>query len=180
VKQTLRVIFALSLLAPGSIWAESSDGHSATHSSTELQAINFAQWEGVLERQIGHITVVDFWAGWCSPCIERFPHMVEMYHDYEGRGVRFISLNLDEQGDDESIDWANDFLERIKADFPNYHMDENMTEAFEQLDLLGLPTVRIYAKDGTVAYRLSGDNPYQQFTEEDVESAVLELLGGAP
>ena len=174
------MIFALCLLAPISICANEPNRASITHGSTDLHPISFAQWDGILEKQLGNITVVDFWAGWCSPCIERFPHMVEMYHDYEDRGVRFISLNLDEQGDDESIDWANDFLERIKADFPNYHMDENMTEAFEQLDLLGLPTVRIYAKDGTVAYRLSGDNPYQQFTEEDVESAVLELLGGAP
>ena len=88
----------------------------------------------------------------------------------------FISLNLDEQGDTESIEWANVFLASIRAVIPNYHMDENMTQAFERLDLLGLPTVRIYARDGTEAYRLSGDNPYQQFTEKDVEDAILDLL----
>ncbi len=102
--------------------------------------------------------------------------MVEMYHKYKDRGVRFISLNFDEQGDTESIDWANDFLKRIKAVFPNYHMDENMTAAFERLDLLGLPAVRIYDTDGTEAQRLSGDNPYKQFTEKDVENALLDLL----
>ena len=102
--------------------------------------------------------------------------MVEMHHKYQDRGVSFISLNLDEQGDKESIVWANNFLGRIKADFPNYHMDENMTAAFERLDLLGLPTVRIYATDGTETHRLTGDNPYKQFTEKDVENAVLSLL----
>ncbi len=170
------LIFTLCLLASGSIWAENTDGQSAANTSTELQPISFAQWDGILEKQLGKITVVDFWAAWCSPCIERFPHMVEMHHKYKDRGVRFISLNLDEQGDKESIDWANDFLERIKAVFPNYHMDENMTEAFERLDLLGLPAVRIYATDGTETHRLSGDNPYQQFTEKDVENAVQNLL----
>jgi len=169
-------MFALCLIVPGGILAESRDGLSAAHSPTDLQAISFTQWDEVLETQLGRITVVDFWASWCSPCIKRFPHMVQMHHNYEARGVHFISLNLDEQGDNESIDWANNFLGRIGADFPNYHMDENMTEAFERLDLLGLPTVKIYARDGTMAYRLSGDNPYQQFTEKDVESAVLELL----
>lgn len=170
------MIFALCLLAPGSILAEDSDGHTSTHSPTELQPISFAQWDEILGKQLGHITVVDFWASWCPPCIERFPHMVEMHHKYKGRGVRFLSLNLDEQGDQESIEWANDFLGRIKAVFPNYHMDENMTEAFERLDLLGLPTVRIYAPDGAEAHRLTGDNPYRQFTEKDVENAVLGLL----
>lgn len=122
------------------------------------------------------MTVVDFWASWCSPCIERFPHMVEMHHKYKNRGVNFISLNFDEQGDQESINWANDFLRRTQAVFPNYHMDENMTDAFEKLDLLGLPAVRIYATDGTEIHRLSGDNPYKQFTDKDVETAVLGLL----
>jgi len=102
--------------------------------------------------------------------------MVEMHHKYKDRGVRFISLNLDEKGDQESIDWANDFLARIQAVFPNYHMDENMTDAFERLDLLGLPAVRIYARDGAETHRLSGDNPYQQFTEKDVENAISGLL----
>ena len=177
MKRIPHVIIALCLLISSSILAENTDDHSTAHtSSTEMQPINFTEWDGILENQLGNITVVDFWAGWCLPCIERFPHMVKMHHKYKDRGVRFLSLNLDEQGDKESIDWANDFLERVKADFPNYHMNENMTEAFERLDLLGLPTVRIYTTDGTEAYRLSGDNPYQQFTETDVENAVLDLL----
>lgn len=170
MKPSPGVILALCLLLCGSIWAGDT---------TDLQPINFTQWDGILEEQQGNIAVVDYWASWCSPCIKRFPHMVEMYHKYQDRGVSFISLNLDEQGDTESIDWANNFLARIKADFPNYHMDENMTAAFERLDLLGLPTVRIYAADGSEAYRLSGDNPNKQFTEKDVEDAILELLTSA-
>ena len=176
VKRVSSLLCALCLLATGSIWAQSSDIQSTEITATDLQSVSFAQWDAVLQGQHGHIAVVDFWAGWCSPCIERFPHMVELHHKYRDSGVRFISLNLDEQGDQESINWANDFLAGIKAVFPNYHMDENMTEAFEKLDLLGLPTVRIYATDGTEAYRLSGDNPYKQFTEKDVENAVLDLL----
>ena len=79
-------------------------------------------------------------------------------------------------GDEESISWANDFLARIKAVFPNYHMNENMLTAFERLDLLGLPVVRIYASDGSEQYRLSGDDPNRQFSEKDVENAILGLL----
>ena len=167
-------LLTLYLLASGAAWAGDETANNDT--TTRMQAISFSEWDTILESQQGFITVVDFWASWCTPCIERFPHMVEMHHAYQDKGVRFISLNLDEQGDTESIDWCNDFLAATRAVFPNYHMDENMSEAFERLDLLSLPAVRIYATDGAETYRLSGDNPYKQFTEKDVEQAVIELL----
>jgi len=170
MRRVFRLVFAFCLLLPPAGWAQDTG-------ATKMQPIDFAEWDRVLKDQRGDITVVDYWASWCPPCIERFPHMVEMHHEYSSQGVRFISLNLDQQGDTESIDWANAFLAKTGAVFANYHMDENMTQAFERLDLLGLPTVRIYATDGTEAFKLTGDNPYEQFTEKDVENAILELLG---
>jgi len=151
-------------------------GAAPAQQSTDLEPVTFGQWDQVLAGLRGRVVVVDYWAGWCSPCIERFPRMVELHRRYRDRGVQFVSLNLDEQGDAEAIEWANDFLARIGAEIPNYHVDENMTEAFERFDLLGLPAVGILGRDGAEAYRLSGDNPFRQFTEQDVEDAVRELL----
>jgi thiol-disulfide isomerase/thioredoxin len=170
MKQLLCVAFAFCLLLTA--WPGSSG-----QAPTRMQIVSFDQWADALAGQRGNITVVDYWASWCPPCIERFPRMVEMHHEYSPRGVRFISLNLDEKGDRESIEWANEFLAVTGAVFANYHLDENMTQAFERLDLLGLPTVRVYAADGTEAFKLTGDNPYKQFTEKDVENAILDLLG---
>lgn len=167
----LRLLLALCLFASAGCQAQESAV------GTDLRPVSFAEWDAALEELRGSIVVVDYWASWCPPCIERFPHMVKMHHDYADRGVRFVSLNLDEHGDTEALDWSNEFLARVKAGFPNYHLAENMSAAFERLDLLGLPTVRIYAPGGEEAYKLTGDNPYQQFTEKDVEDAVLELLG---
>jgi thiol-disulfide isomerase/thioredoxin len=170
VRAALGLLLAVCVLAP--VGARAQDAASGTG----MQPVSFAQWDVVLESHHGAIVVVDYWASWCPPCIERFPHMVEMHHRYHDRGVRFISLNLDEQGDTEALDWCNGFLARVGAEFPNYHLDENMSTAFERLDLLGLPVVRIFAPDGNEAYKLTGDNPYEQFTEKDVENAILELL----
>lgn len=59
-------------------------------------------------------TVIDFWATWCQPCIREFPHIAELYNEFDGKGVNFVSYNLDEEpkawkkkGGDLGITWHN-------------------------------------------------------------------------
>jgi thiol-disulfide isomerase/thioredoxin len=116
------------------------------------------------------------WATWCTSCIERFPKMVSLHNKYADRGVQIVSMNLDDHGDTQAIAAANRFLRSVGARFPNYHMDENLMQAFEKLDLIGIPVVAIYDKQGEQRYRLTGDNPYKQFTDRDIETAIQHLL----
>jgi len=172
MKRPLAAICTVLILLGGA-WAAAGEENDP---KTSMQAIQFRDWDILLQAQRGHVTVVDLWASWCAPCIERFPHMVDLYQKYRSRGVHFISLNFDEQGDAESLAWADSFLEHVGAVFPNYHLDENMSEAFERLDLLGLPVVLVYDQNGTENLRLTNDDPNDQFDEEDVERAVQTLL----
>lgn len=40
--------------------------------------------------------LVDFWAPWCSPCVQFMPVLHKLAADYAGR-VRFVKVNVDEQ-----------------------------------------------------------------------------------
>jgi thiol-disulfide isomerase/thioredoxin len=133
-------------------------------------------WIERLQEFQGEIVVVDFWATWCGPCLKRFPHMIDLHDAYRGRGVQFLSMCLDDRSDGDAIDAARGFLEKNKVTFPNYLMDENILDAFEKLDILGIPAVFIYDEKGNLAYRLTGDDPRDQFTDQDVENAIRELL----
>jgi|GEM_PF-2990286 len=42
------------------------------------------------------LTLVDFWATWCSPCIRELPGLVELYKTYHDRGFEILGLSLDE------------------------------------------------------------------------------------
>lgn len=147
------------------------DGWQAT-----LVPVTFEAWQAELQALKGRIVVVDMWATWCLPCIERFPHMVQLAEEYSGRGVEFVSMCLDDREDQDSIDLARRFLSEQQARFPNYLMDEVVTQAFEKLDLLGIPAVFIYGPSGDLRYRLTGDDPNNQFTDADVNDAIEELL----
>ncbi|MBP1598639.1 MAG: resA 13 [Acidobacteria bacterium] len=142
-----------------------------------LQPITFEAWQEKLVGARGTITVVDFWASWCAPCLERFPHMVALHERYKESGVRFVSVSLDDRDDKGAIEQARSFLARQNAAFENYLMDENITDAFQKLDLLSIPAVLIYGRDGRLRYKLTGDDPNRQFTNEDVDRAIETLLG---
>lgn len=143
---------------------------------TTMEVIRLADWPTIVAEAQPDVLVVDIWASWCISCIERFPEMVTMAERYENEGVSFLTLNLDDPKDTEGIDWSNDFLARIGADFPNYHLQENLTVSFEALDLLAIPVVLIYDGEGKERYRLTNDNPNDQFTKADIEAAVQALL----
>lgn len=149
-------------------------GHGA--GAVQLISVSVDEWHEEIEALRGEIVVSDMWATWCSPCLERFPHMVELARHYQGRGVRFVSTCLDDPGDEQAVAYARRFLEEQGATFPNYLITENIADSFEELDLMTLPAVYIYGRDGELAYRGTADDPNDQFTDQDVEDAIEELL----
>jgi thiol-disulfide isomerase/thioredoxin len=133
-----------------------------------------------LERRLaalrGRVVVVDVWATWCAPCLERFPRMVALDRRWRDRGVSFVSLSVDNREDRQAVDEARRFLVRVGAAFPNYLLDENVLRGLEMLDLSGIPAVLVYDREGRLRHKLTGDNPNRQFTDRDVEEAVKALL----
>lgn len=43
----------------------------------------------------GEIVVLDFWAGWCGPCVFELPTMNRMHRDLAADGVVILGINLD-------------------------------------------------------------------------------------
>lgn len=145
----------------------------------QLKKVGFAEWDKQLASYRPDVVVVDAWAMWCTSCIKRFPKMVEMKKAYSDKNVHIVALNLDEHQDTQTLKEAEAFLTEIGATFDNYHMDENLIDAFDHLGLIGIPAVLIYDGEGNERFRLTGDNPNDQFTDKDIEAAINELLAEA-
>lgn len=123
----------------------------------------------------GRVVVVDVWATWCVPCVERFPHMVSLYQRYKNRGVEFVSMSVDDREDKAAIERARQFLIRQKATFRNYLMNENIMQSFEKLGVQGIPDVMMYDRAGRLRYDLNGNDPNRQATLTDVEDRLARL-----
>src|SRR5881275_2740352 len=43
----------------------------------------------------GKVTLVNFWASWCDPCREEFPHMAALYHEFDRKDFAIAAISDD-------------------------------------------------------------------------------------
>lgn len=58
---------------------------SATHDEI-LRAVN---------QNEAQVTVLNFWATWCVPCVEEFPYFVKLGNTFDDRGVEVVFVSTD-------------------------------------------------------------------------------------
>ncbi len=172
-------VLAVTLLAACDAAQPPADTGTDSAAAIELVPLTHEQWSTTLAAYQPNVVVVDMWATWCAPCVERFPKMVTLHERYASKGVTIVGMSLEDRDDAGAVAGAADFLVRQDARFPNFLMDENILDSFDKLDILGIPAVDIYDQRGKLRYRLTGDDPNDQFTYADIEAAILSLLAEA-
>ncbi len=144
-------------------------------SSPQLDVTDETALAKVLQRHRGKVVLVDFWATWCLPCLELFPHTVQLHERFADRGLTVISVSLDDPDDDRAA--ALEFLTSQGATFENfistYGVGPQAFEAFE-IDNGALPHFKLYDRDGKLhKVFASGEEPIDP---QQIDRAVEELL----
>jgi thiol-disulfide isomerase/thioredoxin len=117
----------------------------------------------------GKVVFVDYWATWCEPCVEYFPHTVEMHRKYKDQGLATIAVAFDEP-DDEGIAAAREFLAKQGAEFENLlNAYGNGTEAQNAFDLEVVPHFRLYNRKGELVQKWDNKPP-------DADALIEQLL----
>lgn len=49
----------------------------------------------------GQYVLLDFWASWCIPCLDEFPHMKELYNSYPREQFEIVAISIEE----DSLRW---------------------------------------------------------------------------
>lgn len=100
----------------------------------------------------GKVVLMDFWATWCSPCIQELPELAEFVAGIANReDVLFLSLNVTDSPDD-----LKAFAAEHNIEYPIYSGDELL----EPYEVFAFPTKLILdlreGGGGQILYRHFG------------------------
>jgi thiol-disulfide isomerase/thioredoxin len=139
----------------------------------KLTPLDEAVYKRVVASHNGKVLLVDFWATWCSPCLEELPLLVKLEAKYRKRGLSVVTVSCDEPEEETK---ALEVLKQHKAP-PGYRKRVNDDEKFiNSVDPKwsgALPGLFLYDHNGRLVKSFIGETDMAA-----LEKAIRQLLAG--
>jgi thiol:disulfide interchange protein DsbD len=152
----------LAFLRKGEAPASQSASGSGPLAGAAITSLDGAAFDW--SRLNGKVTVVNFWATWCVPCIQEIPGFNRLHEQYSGKGVAVVGVSMDEDG----AALVKPFLQKHPMKYPVALGSEKLSEQFQ---LNQLPVTLVFDSAGKQLNRFEGFTP-----EASIESAVKSAL----
>ncbi len=116
----------------------------------------------------GRVTLINFWATWCAPCVIETPQLDRVYRQYKSRGVQLVGIDTKEALRDQPRSFVRDHHISYPIVF-----DESGRVATElgNLPVQGLPFSVLVDKRGRVAAVYTG-----RLAPADLEPVLNQLV----
>ena len=115
------------------------------------------------------ITVVDFWATWCEPCISEIPNYNALRESYSDKGVEILGITV-ESGPLKDI---KPKVEELKMNYKVVVGNDEVIDGFG--GLIGFPTTFIVDKDWRVYKKYLGMTRNKKaMIEKDLQKLIAE------
>jgi thiol-disulfide isomerase/thioredoxin len=167
----------LAALAGASLWLAGNPSRSPAPkaeaveaSPAAVMAAKFVDLQGngrVLGQLGGKLVVVNFWATWCTPCLEEMPGFARLQAKWEARGVRFVGLANDDPAK------VKAFGEKLAINYPLWTGESAVMDLSRRLgNRIGvLPHTVLLDADGNVLESRIGI-----YAEEKLDARLAEIL----
>lgn len=109
----------------------------------------------------GELTVVNFWASWCGPCVQEHPFLVQLAK----RGVKVVGINYKDPPPG-----GQRFLERLGNPYRAVGVDPNGRGAIEW-GVYGMPETFIVNGEGKIVFKHVGP-----ITADVLKSQILPAI----
>lgn len=171
--------FALALLTVmtcAAVFAAAQTAQAPARPFGRFAAENILTGEKVTEAyfQNAELTMVNYWATWCGPCVGELPALAKIGELTEGRvqvlGVQLDALSNGGKRDEDAIGAAKELFEASKAAYPSVVPDEWLTQIGTLVQ--SIPTTFFVDQNGNVLDAVIGSRSEQQWLD-----AIRERIG---
>lgn len=114
----------------------------------------------------GQVTVINFWATWCPPCVKEIPSLNRLKKEMKGLSFELISINYAE--DKKTI---LEFMKKVKVEFPVL-LDKDGSFA-KQWNVITYPSTFVIDKNGKIKY---GVNAAIEWDDPEFIQKIKSLL----
>lgn len=122
-----------------------------------------------LDNLKGKVVVLNFWATWCSSCVEEAPTVQRLYEKQKGNpDLKLVTVLMRD-----SMDSAVSFMAKNKFDFPVTTDKDN--KAAKAYGLTGVPETYLINKRGILFRKIIGPIDWDSKPAQDL---IAELLKG--
>ncbi len=142
------------------------------YNQSTLQYSSLADLKAQILNDKEHITVLNFWATWCRPCVAELPEFEKVYADFKASKVNMILANLDFHSKADSLVPA--FIQKHHLQSQVVHItDQDPNEWIDQVDISwtgSIPVTAIYYK-GEKVWFFEGSTDY-----ETLKSIIIKYI----
>jgi thiol-disulfide isomerase/thioredoxin len=105
----------------------------------------------------GKVTIVEFWATWCGPCLANIPHLSKVATEYKDKNVNVFAISVKERSVTDA-DSLRRFIKGPKGQTMHYNVGADDAEQFMSKNWLapvgqnGIPFAMVIDQQGTIAW----------------------------
>jgi thiol-disulfide isomerase/thioredoxin len=132
----------------------------------ELTTERWTSSKKTISQLRGKVLLLDFWATWCGPCRQVFPHLIEWNESFQGKGLEIIGVTryYNSDGTKEENDAEFELLKQFKIEqklpYPFAIAEDGLNQRLYGASYV--PTAILIDRKGVIRYIRTGSGKQEE------------------
>lgn len=108
------------------------------------------------------VVLLDFWASWCTPCLNELPNLKAAYKKFKSKGFEIVSVSVD----DDTDDWIKAVKDNSMNWVQLWNGEDMQGSAAVKYTITAIPATFLIDAEGTIIGRNLRDHELEEALED--------------